>query len=242
MPTLALHPLTNVSDRRPRRSRREPAAPMATLRKRARPLPIGGMRKRFLDIAISGAALVAASPLIGAAALMMKLSDGGPLFYGHTRVGRHGTPFRCYKIRTMAVDGERILAQHLASHPAAAAEWESTRKLRDDPRVGFIGNLLRRTSIDELPQLMNVLCGEMSIVGPRPVTEEELSRYGMRALHYLRSRPGLTGPWQVSGRSDVGYRRRVALDAHYVRRWSMGRDIAILAATIPAVVASRGSY
>ncbi|ORE92489.1 succinoglycan exopolysaccharide synthesis protein [Stappia sp. 22II-S9-Z10] len=202
----------------------------------------GQAAKRALDIVAAAAGLVVAAPVIGAVAFAMAFKDPGPLFYGHVRVGRDGRPFRCLKLRSMVVDGDTVLAAHLAADPAAAAEWAETQKLRDDPRVTPLGRLLRKTSLDELPQLLNVLRGEMSLVGPRPVTEKELARYGHQARAYLSVRPGVTGPWQISGRSTVGFQRRIALDTHYVKTWTFARDVRIILLTVPAVLASRGSY
>ena len=182
-------------------------------------------------------------PLFGLVAAMVRFSDGGgPVFYGHPRIGRDGRPFRCLKFRTMVVNGDAVLERYLRSDPSIRAEWDATRKLRDDPRVTRLGAVMRQFSIDELPQLINVVRGEMSLVGPRPVVRGELDRYGRSAAHYLSVRPGLTGLWQVSGRSDTTYRRRVACDRLYVQRWSLARDIAIVARTVPIVCLSRGSY
>lgn len=204
--------------------------------------PVGGVGKRAFDILTAAVGLVVAVPLFGAVAATVALSGRGPVFFAHTRIGRDGRRFRCLKFRTMVTDGEAVLARHLASDPGAAAEWAATRKLKHDPRVTAVGRILRKTSLDELPQLINILRGDMSVVGPRPVVEAELERYGPRVRHYLAARPGLTGLWQVSGRNAVAYRTRVALDCHYVATWSMVRDIQIMAMTVPAVVARRGCY
>ena len=142
----------------------------------------------------------------------------------------------------MAENGDAILHQYLEQNPAAYQEWRATRKLQHDPRVTVVGTVLRKLSLDELPQLINILRGEMSIVGPRPVVEDELELYEASAVYYLQSRPGLTGLWQVSGRNDVSYAARVAFDTHYVRNWSLVTDVAIVVRTIPAVCLSRGSY
>jgi exopolysaccharide production protein ExoY len=150
-------------------------------------------------------------------------------------VGFGGRSFRCFKFRTMKLEADEILKQHLAANPQAAEEWEQTRKLMHDPRINCLGNVLRKSSIDELPQLINVLKGDMSLVGPRPVTPAEMERYGRRAQQYIAVRPGVTGLWQISGRSRVNYSTRVAMDCHYVRSWSIWRDAAILIKTIPAV-------
>ena len=204
--------------------------------------PLGGLAKRGFDILGAALALAALSPLLLLIALLVKLSDRGPVLYGHTRIGRGGRVFRCLKFRTMVVNGDAVLAAHLRNDPLVAAEWQSTRKLKDDPRVTRVGAVLRRLSIDELPQVVNILLGDMSIVGPRPVVREELDRYGKSAIFYLKSRPGLTGLWQVSGRNDVSYTTRVAFDRHYVENWSFVEDIRIIVKTLPAVCLSRGSY
>ncbi|PTE10605.1 sugar transferase [Mesorhizobium helmanticense] len=206
------------------------------------PPPIGGLIKRSFDIAGSVIGLIALSPLFLMVALLVKFSDGGPIFYGHSRIGRGGRIFPCLKFRTMVQDGERVLAAHLAANPDANAEWIATRKLKDDPRVTRVGAVLRKLSLDELPQIINILQGDMSLVGPRPVVRDELEIYGNSAVYYLKSRPGLTGLWQVSGRNDVSYDSRVAFDRHYVENWSLFEDIRIIIKTVPAVWMSRGCY
>jgi exopolysaccharide production protein ExoY len=198
---------------------------------------VGGIPKRALDIAVAVTALALLAPVMALVAAAIALTIGRPVIFAHTRVGLGGETFRCFKFRSMVLNGDEVLKRHLAANPAAAREWNETRKLRDDPRVTPLGRILRKTSLDELPQLFNVLRGEMSCVGPRPIVAAELERYGSRAGHYLRVRPGLTGLWQVSGRSQLGYRERVKLDCVYVRRWSLGLDIALLFWTIPAVLA-----
>ncbi|MBB3610096.1 exopolysaccharide production protein ExoY [Rhizobium sp. BK602] len=188
------------------------------------------------------AALILISPLFLMLMLLVKFSDRGPIFYGHRRIGHNGKTFRCMKFRTMVVDGDRVLQAYLQNNPRAMEEWRETRKLQNDPRVTLVGAVLRKLSLDELPQLINIIRGEMSVVGPRPVVEDELERYDASAIYYLQSRPGLTGLWQVSGRNDVSYESRVAFDTHYVKNWSLGSDMMIIAKTIPAVCLSRGSY
>jgi exopolysaccharide production protein ExoY len=204
--------------------------------------PIGGMIKRGFDILGAAAGLVVLSPLLVMLALLVKLSDGGSILFGHSRIGRNGSVFQCLKFRTMAENGHEVLAEHFAKNPLARTEWEATRKLQDDPRVTRVGAVLRKLSLDELPQLINILRGDMSIVGPRPVVRDELEMYGNAAVYYLQSRPGLTGLWQVSGRNDVSYTSRVAFDRHYVENWSLAFDLLIIIKTFPAVVSSRGSY
>jgi exopolysaccharide production protein ExoY len=142
----------------------------------------------------------------------------------------------------MVPDGDKVLAAYLATNPEANAEWIATRKLKNDPRVTRVGAVLRKLSLDELPQIINILQGDMSLVGPRPVVRDELEIYGSAAVYYLKSRPGLTGLWQVSGRNDVSYRARIAFDQHYVENWSFLADIKIIVLTVPAILASRGSY
>ena len=204
--------------------------------------PIGGIGKRTFDVTVAVAAIFILLPLLAVVALVVMFTDRGPIFFSHRRIGFGGANFQCWKFRTMAVDGQRILADHLASDPAAALEWAQTRKLRDDPRVTSIGRFLRASSLDELPQLWNVACGEMSLVGPRPIVDSEAPHYGRAIRFYLAVRPGLTGLWQVSGRSGTTYRRRVALDKAYVRHWSFAKDLAILFKTIPAVLLAKGSW
>jgi exopolysaccharide production protein ExoY len=188
------------------------------------------------------AALVLLSPIFVLVMALVKYSDGGSIFYGHRRIGYNGSTFRCLKFRTMAENGDALLQAFLEQNPAAYEEWRSTRKLQYDPRVTVVGTVLRKLSLDELPQLINIIRGEMSLVGPRPVVEDELELYEAAAVYYLQTRPGLTGLWQVSGRNDVSYETRVAFDTHYVRNWSLASDLVIVARTIPAVCLSRGSY
>jgi undecaprenyl-phosphate galactose phosphotransferase len=196
--------------------------------------------KSGLDYIIAAVALLLLSPLLLAVAIYVR-SDGGPALYAQTRIGRGGRRFRCLKFRTMMLGAEQKLQEILASDPAAAAEWAATQKLTADPRVTSVGALLRKTSLDELPQLLNVLRGEMSLVGPRPIVEAEVARYANNIVFYQAVRPGMTGLWQVSGRSDTTYARRVQLDVDYVRHWSLLKDLAILVWTIPAVLAHRGA-
>jgi exopolysaccharide production protein ExoY len=198
--------------------------------------------KRALDIIAAGLGLVLLSPFFLIVALMVR-ADGGPAFFAHQRVGRGGKLFGCLKFRSMVIDSQARLEALLASDPAARAEWEATRKLKNDPRITPIGRFLRSTSLDELPQLINVLRGEMSLVGPRPVQEAEIDRYyGASAAHYMAVRPGITGLWQVSGRSETSYESRVALDVAYVSRPSLLADLSILLRTPVAVVSRRGAH
>ncbi len=197
--------------------------------------------KRSLDILIASMALATLAPLLLLVGLMVKISDGGSVFYSHRRVGMGGREFGCLKFRTMREDAAERLAALLASGPEIRREWEETRKLKDDPRVTLLGNLLRRSSLDELPQLLNVLLGHMSLVGPRPVTSEELPRYAEHLEAYLTVRPGLTGHWQTSGRSDVSYQSRVLMDAEYAQDWSLMWDVQIMFKTVPVLFSGKGS-
>lgn len=198
--------------------------------------------KRALDVIGAGLGLVLLAPFFLVVALLVR-ADGGPAFFAHQRVGRGGKLFGCLKFRSMVIDSQARLEALLASDPAARAEWEATRKLKNDPRITRIGRFLRSTSLDELPQLINVLRGEMSLVGPRPVQEAEIDRYyGASAAHYMAVRPGITGLWQVSGRSATSYESRVALDVSYVSRPSMLADLSILLRTPVAVLSRRGAH
>ncbi|MBX7201298.1 MAG: sugar transferase [Rhodospirillaceae bacterium] len=195
-----------------------------------------GAAKRAFDLFVAGAVLVFLLPLFLTVALLIKLNDNGPVFYQHKRVGRQGRRFGCLKFRTMAIDAEERLAHILLTDPQAAQEWEACQKLRQDPRVTKIGAFLRKTSLDELPQIWNVLRGEMSIIGPRPVTRAELNRYGRDRRYYLLVRPGITGLWQVNGRSSVGYEARIRYDREYLEEWSWLGELWILLMTVPAVL------
>ncbi|MDB5416521.1 MAG: hypothetical protein JWR10_4856 [Rubritepida sp.] len=197
--------------------------------------------KRAMDILGAGSLLLILAPALLFLILLVR-ADGGAAFFGHRRIGRSGRDFGCLKFRSMVVDSQARLEALLASDPAALVEWEATHKLKNDPRVTRVGRFLRATSLDELPQLINVLVGEMSLVGPRPVIQAELDRfYGAAAAHYMSVRPGITGLWQVSGRSDTSYAQRVALDVAYVSRPSIWQDISILLRTPLAVLSRRGA-
>ena len=198
--------------------------------------------KNVFDRLAALSALIVLSPLLLMVAALVYAREPGPVFFAHERIGKHGRRFRCLKFRTMMTNGDAILAQHLAGNSAAAAEWNETRKLQDDPRVSSLGNSLRRSSIDELPQLLNILAGEMSVVGPRPIVEAEAEYYGDAIHDYMSVRPGLTGLWQVSGRSDVGYGERVALDTAYVNNRTILGDLAIIMRTVKVVAFREGSY
>ncbi|ELB7344379.1 undecaprenyl-phosphate galactose phosphotransferase WbaP [Klebsiella michiganensis] len=197
--------------------------------------------KRVFDIAGSLAIIAILSPILLYISRKVK-KDGGPAIYGHERIGKGGKPFKCLKFRSMVINSKEVLEHLLDNDPEAKKEWEATFKLKNDPRITKIGKFLRRTSLDELPQLFNVLKGEMSLVGPRPIITAELERYNDEVDYYLLSKPGMTGLWQVSGRSDVDYETRVYLDAWYVKNWSMWNDIAILFKTIAVVLRKDGAY
>ncbi|HBY0419143.1 undecaprenyl-phosphate galactose phosphotransferase WbaP [Klebsiella sp. 2019SCSN059] len=197
--------------------------------------------KRAFDIVGAIGIIFMLSPLLFYISRKVK-KDGGPAIYGHERVGINGKKFKCLKFRSMVINSKEVLEQLLDADPEARAEWDATFKLKNDPRITKIGGFLRRTSLDELPQLFNVLKGEMSLVGPRPIITAELKRYNDEVDYYLLSKPGMTGLWQVSGRSDVDYDTRVYLDAWYVKNWSMWNDIAILFKTIGVVLKKDGAY
>jgi Undecaprenyl-phosphate galactose phosphotransferase WbaP len=199
--------------------------------------------KRTFDMVVSVLFLPVLLPLIGAFGLLIKLDSPGPVFYRHTRIGRGGRPFGVYKFRSMHRDSRERLEKILRTDPAAQAEWDAFFKLKNDPRITRMGEFLRKTSLDELPQIFNVLKGEMSLVGPRPVLEEEIITYYKECADYYHMvRPGITGLWQVSGRNDVGYDNRVRLDMWYVLNWSLWLDILMLFKTIRVVLKREGAY
>lgn len=199
-------------------------------------------RWRCFDVFVAVAILVVTLPFLLLLALVLYASDPGPIFFAHRRIGYRGRHFRCLKFRSMKVDSDAILREHLDANPRARHEWQETQKLRSDPRVTPIGALMRKLSLDEFPQLINVLKGDMSIVGPRPIVDDEVSRYGRYFAHYCSVRPGLTGLWQTSGRSDTSYRRRVAMDVSYVERKSIAFDWWLVCRTVPVLVSAKGSY
>ncbi len=204
--------------------------------------PIARVTKTIFDYTMTILGLLVIWPILLLLATLVKIEDGGRVFYFQRRVGYHGREFNCLKFRSMAVDSDERLAMILASDPRAAAEWAQDHKLKDDPRITGVGKFLRKTSLDELPQLFNVLTGDMSLVGPRPITAEELEKYGDDVDFYFAVKPGLTGLWQVSGRNDVSYDRRVELDGWYSRNWSLWLDIVILFKTLPVLLMRKGSY
>jgi lipopolysaccharide/colanic/teichoic acid biosynthesis glycosyltransferase len=205
-------------------------------------LPLPRFAKRFLDLLIVCLVLPAAGITISLLGILVRLESPGPAFYGHRRIGRDHSSFCAWKLRTMKVNGDELLQKALAEDGALREEWDRDRKLRRDPRITRLGRFLRKTSLDELPQLWNVLRGEMSLVGPRPIVEEEVASYGQSFSLYCRVTPGLTGLWQVSGRNTVSPRDRVDLDSYYVRNWSPWLDLHILARTAKVVLTGQGAY
>jgi len=217
--------------------RRAWTARAATIRRSRLDDPLG----RGIDISVAAVLLLVMAPVLVALCLAIWLHDGGNPFFVHRRIGRGGISFPCLKFRTMVADAEARLQHLLATDETAAREWAVGQKLRVDPRITRIGAFLRTSSLDELPQLVNVLLGHMSLVGPRPIVESEVPRYGRYFRHYCLVRPGITGLWQVSGRNDLSYRRRVVLDFVYCRSKSVPLDLFILGRTFPAVLSRRGS-
>ena|SRR5579859_2467560 len=203
--------------------------------------PARRLSKRAFDIAASSLLLALLSPLL-LAIIALIARDGGKVLFGHRRIGAQGRTFKCLKFRSMVPNAEAVLREVLEKDPEARAEWERDFKLRNDPRITPIGNFLRSTSLDELPQLINVLLGDMSLVGPRPIVADEVPRYGAAFHDYTSCRPGITGIWQISGRNDTGYTKRVQLDQHYARNWSFTADIVVLLRTPIAVLRRSGAY
>jgi Undecaprenyl-phosphate galactose phosphotransferase WbaP len=197
--------------------------------------------KRAVDSLVAVAVLLVGAPVLLAVAMAVRLSSPGPILFSHERIGRHGRLFKALKFRTMRTDGDAVLSRHLANDPAARGEWARDHKLANDPRVTGVGRFLRKSSLDELPQLWNVLRGEMSLVGPRPIVESEIWRYGNVFRPYTTVKPGITGLWQVSGRNDIGYDERVQLDEFYIRHWSLWLDVYIVAKTVVALMSRRGA-
>lgn len=202
---------------------------------------VSRLAKRLFDIIVATLMLLVAAVPMAIVAILIK-RDGGSVFFRHERIGMSGRPFLCTKFRSMSSNAQELLEEYLANDPERRREWEESRKLKNDPRVTAFGRFIRKTTLDELPQLFNVLKGDMSLIGPRPVTKSELEYYGNTTALYTSVRPGLTGLWQVSGRSDLNYDQRVRLDTWYVRNWTPWHDIAILLKTIPAVLFRRGAY
>jgi Undecaprenyl-phosphate galactose phosphotransferase WbaP len=198
--------------------------------------------KRVCDILVSATLLVLLAPLVALIVTAIKLTSKGPVLYAQSRIGFNGKPLQILKFRTMVLDADAALSEYLRCHPGLRAEWIRDHKLRRDPRVTSIGRYLRKLSLDELPQLWNILKGDMSLVGPRPITSKEIHRYGPQFDLYLRVVPGLTGLWQVSGRNNTTYRERVSYDEFYVRNWSIWMDLHILCLTVKTVLTTDGAY
>lgn len=198
--------------------------------------------KRAMDLAFVVPMFIFVSPLLITIYVLLKIFDPGPALFTQLRVGRDGRQFTVYKFRTMRVDAEARLADLLANNPRKAAEWARFQKLRCDPRVTLLGRFLRKSSLDELPQLLNILRGEMSVIGPRPVTAAEMARYGADVPFYTAVRPGVLGLWQVKGRNRLTYPERVAFDVQYVKTWSIWQDLKITAMAIPVVLLGLGAY
>jgi Undecaprenyl-phosphate galactose phosphotransferase WbaP len=198
--------------------------------------------KRVLDLATSTFLLLLLSPVFATIAIVIKLTSRGPILFGHSRFGRESQPFEALKFRTMVADADKILASHLELHPEEWLEWQRDQKLRKDPRITKVGKWLRRYSLDELPQLLNVFAGEMSLVGPRPIMESEILKYGRSYDLYIRVHPGITGLWQVSGRNNTTYEQRISFDEYYVRNWSIWLDLYILIRTVKVVLTAKGAY
>ncbi len=219
------------------------SAPQGTVRIPRADAAWSGRPKRAMDLVLAVALMVPLVPILAAIALLLRITSGPQVLVRHPRIGRNGQVFPCLKFRTMVLNSDRVLATHLERNEAARREWQQRRKLTDDPRVTPVGRLLRRSSLDELPQILNVLRGEMSLVGPRPVVQAELDEHyrGEAAHLYCSVRPGVTGLWQVSGRSGLAYHDRVRLDVEYVRNASLALDLRILCRTPLVVLRARGA-
>ncbi len=222
-------------------SREVEMATYASLRHRSDNSNTEQLVKRVFDIVVASCILLFTAPLILVVAALIRLQDGKPAIFRQNRLGKNGAPFACYKLRSMVPDANERLQHLLATDPEARREWEATQKLTHDPRITPLGQFIRKSSIDELPQLVNVIRGEMSLVGPRPIVECEVAKYGEHFKHYCAVRPGLTGLWQVQGRSDTSYESRVAMDVEYARTRNFLKDVKILLLTVPAVFNSRGA-
>jgi len=197
--------------------------------------------KRILDFTLAALAVPPTLVIVLLIAVVMVVSgDRGPIFFGHKRIGKNGKTFRCWKIRSMVTDAEKKLRAHLDANPEAAAEWERDHKLENDPRITRFGAFLRATSLDELPNVWNVLKGDLSLVGPRPIVRAEVRKYGCNKRDYFSVRPGVTGLWQISGRNDITYRQRVLLDVEYIQNISMKLDLKVILATVGAVLNRTG--
>lgn len=198
--------------------------------------------KRCIDLFLCIIAAIIVIPVSVIIGIIIKITSPGPVFYGHKRVGKNGKEIKCWKFRSMCNNSQEILEKILAEDPVRRAEWEKDRKFIDDPRVTKFGKFLRKTSLDELPQLWNIFVGEMSFVGPRPVTQDELTKYGENKDFILSVKPGLSGMWQISGRSNTGYEERITLDTYYIQNWSVWLDIWIIIKTVWVVINGKGAY
>ena len=194
------------------------------------------------DLAIAAALSPAIAIIVVASAILIKLEDGGPIFYANERIGMRGNKFKAWKLRSMVTNGDEVLKHHLATNPGEATHWQAKQKLTRDPRITRIGRMIRKTSIDELPQFWNVFFGEMSIVGPRPVLESQVPLYGQSFDLYKQVRPGITGLWQVSGRNHLTFAERVRLDKYVIQNWSVWLDLYILARTVNVLLTANGAY
>ena len=211
--------------------------------------PAGGINKiqssalkRAMDLVMAFTVLAFLSPVLVGVYALLKIFDPGPALFSQLRVGRDGRTFTVYKFRTMRIDAQERLDHLLATDPKAAAEWAEFQKLKRDPRVTMLGRILRKSSLDELPQLLNIVRGEMSVIGPRPVTSGEIHRYGADYPYYTAVRPGVLGLWQVKGRNKLTYPERIAYDVQYVKTWSIWQDIKILFMAVPVVLLGLGAY
>jgi Undecaprenyl-phosphate galactose phosphotransferase WbaP len=204
--------------------------------------PSARAAKRLIDVLASGLALLLLLPVFAVIGLAIFISNPGPIFFSHERIGREGRKFKAWKFRSMVTNAREILADYLEAHPELREEWEKDHKLKNDPRITRIGKLIRKTSLDELPQLWNVFVGEMSLVGPRPIVDAEVEKYGPTFRQYLRVTPGISGLWQISGRNNTTYEERLAYDEFYVRHWSPWLDLYILMRTIRTVLFCEGAY
>ncbi|MDM9646370.1 sugar transferase [Rhizobium sp. S163] len=218
------------------------SAPQLGIGKRGSGSALGGVAKYILDTTLAVAGLVVLLPMIAMLIVIVLMLQGRPVFIAHRRIGKNGVMFACLKFRTMVINADQVLTRHLADNPRSREEWNATRKLRKDPRVTPFGAIMRKSSVDEIPQLLNIILGNMSLVGPRPIAAGEAELYGVHYADYIKVRPGLTGLWQVSGRNETTYGERVQLDVRYIRERTILGDLAILIRTIPAVLRSRGSY
>jgi Undecaprenyl-phosphate galactose phosphotransferase WbaP len=205
-------------------------------------LPGSRMVKRLVDFVLLIATLPITLPILLSVAAIVKLSSKGPVFFRQARLGSEGKVFFAYKFRTMRPDASQVLERYLQEHPEMCRQWEQNHKLKDDHRITRFGQILRKISLDELPQLLNVVKGEMSLVGPRPIVSAEIERYGESYNLYCSVLPGITGLWQVSGRNDISYEERVGFDQFYVKNWSLWLDFYILLRTIPVVISREGAY